>query len=99
MGEPSGIPGGRPTVNSPAHLHRVLALGRVHQHRSPVGVLEEELPVMGRLGLVPSDVDLEGDGRGDRVRSGHAPPTAQHVELAVGHLGGVAQHHGHSHET
>ena len=53
IGEPSGIPGGWLTVNSPRTSTGWVAVGRLHQHRLAVGVLQEELPVVRGLGLVP----------------------------------------------
>ena len=47
-----------------AHLDRLGPLRRLHQHRLAVGILEKELPVVRRLGLVPVDVDLQRDGGG-----------------------------------
>ena len=96
IGEPSGMPGGLATVNSP-RTSTGWALGRVDEHRAPVGVLQEQLPVVRGLGLVPIDLELERDRRGHRVGTGDAPAASKDVELAVGHLRRVAEQHGHVH--
>ena len=98
MGEPSGIPCGWLTVNSPrtstGWVPSVVSIST----GLAVGVLQEQLPVVRGLGLVPVHVDLQRHGGGHGVGARHAPAAAQNEELAVGHLGRVAQQHGHFHE-
>jgi len=77
----------------------MISLWCVHQYRTPVRILQEQLPVVGRLGLVPADIDLEGDGGRDRVRACHAPTPTEDVQLSVGNLGRIAQHHGYLHKS
>jgi len=57
-------------VELAADLYGMRALGRVHQDGAAVGVLEVELPVVGLLRFMPSDVDLHGDGRRHGIGAG-----------------------------
>ena len=83
---PAGMPGGRPVSK--------LAV-RPSPSSSPSGswMLDQEL--MGVVGLVPGDVDAEGDVEGPVVRqlrqAQHVPAAAGHVELAVDGLGVVGE--------
>ncbi len=76
----------------------MISLWCLHQNRTPVRILQEQLPVMRRLGLVPADIDLEGDSGRNRVRACHAPSPPEDVQLSVGNLGRIAQHHGYLHK-
>ena len=91
MGVPARHRVGTGHVELAPDLDGMGAFGRVHQDGTAVGVLQVELPVVGLLGLVPTDVDLHGDGRGHRIGAGERPAAPEHEELPVGHLGRVTQ--------
>ncbi len=58
LGDPLGLAHGELA----ADLDRLGSLRRLHHHRPAVGILEEELPVVRLLGLVPVHVDLQRNG-------------------------------------
>ena len=97
MGEPSGIPWGWLTVNSPR-----TSTGWVP---SAVSIITGRPSASSKKSSQWCDVSascqstsiFKRHGGGHRVGAGHAPPAPQDVELAVGDLGGVAEQHRHFH--
>ena len=98
MGEPSGTPGRVSHRELAPHLDRAGSPSGVGTSTGrPSASSRKSSQWWAALRLVPADVDLHRDGRGDRIRTGHAPPATEDVELAVGHLGGVTEHHRYLH--
>ena len=97
MGEPSGMPVRLADREFAPHLHRLGALGRLHQHGPPSASSRKSSQWCDASASCQSTSIFRATAEGTGSGPGHAPAAAQDVQLPVGHLGGVAQQHGHVH--